>query len=119
MNIEKNASKVAKNACFRSAIIMYGTELGLELLNKCGYGSGSYADPEFPSLICSTFFIDFLHSRVNFQERIRMFGNGSGHLGTDPDIWERIRTFVNGFGHLGTDSDIWERIRTFGNGYGH
>jgi hypothetical protein len=64
MNIEKNASKVAKNACFRSAIIMYGTEFGLELLKKCG--SGSYADPEFPSLISSTFFIDFLHSRVNF-----------------------------------------------------
>jgi hypothetical protein len=93
MNIEKNAWKVAKNACFRSAIIMYGTEFGLELLNKCGSGSGSYADPEFPSLISSTFLLIFF-----ILESI--FRNGSGSLGTDPDIWDQIRTFGNGSGHL-------------------
>jgi hypothetical protein len=63
----------------------YGTEFRLELLNKCG--SGSYAGPEFPSSICSTFF------------------HGSGHLGMDLDIWEQIRTLRNRSAHLGMDLD--------------
>jgi hypothetical protein len=58
-SIEK-MHKNNQNHMFRSAIIMYGTEFGLELLNICGSRSGSCADPEFPSLIYSTFLLIFL-----------------------------------------------------------